>query len=140
VQNFVLKLTPVTRSLGCRLKVENVRVRLSFGSKRRYYYPDVTVLCGPRGEDKRIIENSCFVVEVLSKSTEQVDRIEKLETYQCIASLQQYVLVDQSKRKIEIYSRDEKGWRYELLEEGSFNVSCLNTVMTLEDVYAGLSI
>ena len=140
VLNIATYLLPIARAKQCRVRTENVKLRLPFGSKRRYYYPDVTVLCAPRGEDKRIIENPCFVVEVLSKSTEQVDRIEKLETYQRIASLMQYVLVDQSKRKVEIYSRDEKGWRYELLEEGSFNVSCLNTVMTLEDVYAGLNV
>lgn len=138
VLNIATMLLPVARTKSCRVRAENVKLRLPVGSKRRYYYPDIAVLCGPRGDDKRIIENPCFVVEVLSSSTEKVDRTEKLETYQRIASLEQYVLIDQTKRKVEIYSRDEKGWRYQLLGEGSFNVVCLDVIMTLDEVYAGL--
>lgn len=138
VLNIATKLLPIARAKTCRVRAENVKLRLPIGSKRRYYYPDVVVLCGPRSDDKRILENPCLIVEVLSASTEKIDRVEKLETYQRLASLQQYVLVDQVKRKVEIYSRDEKGWRYELLEKGGFDISCLDTRITLDDVYAGL--
>lgn len=138
VQNFVLKLTGVARQKDCRLRVENVRLRLPLGSKRRYYYPDVVILCGPKSSEKRIIENPCFVAEVLSESTEHIDRGEKLETYQRITSLVQYILIDPTRHKVEIYKRLEDGWHYELLEQGSFDVTCLDVTMTLDEVYAGL--
>lgn len=139
VQNFVLKLTLLARSKGCRLAVENIRVKLPVGSKRNYYYPDVVLSCNLNDTNSRTIIHPCFVVEVLSKSTAEVDRVEKLETYQRIASIKQYTLVDQTRRKIEMYTRQDSVWIYQLLEEGIFNVACLDTTMTLGEVYAGLT-
>jgi Uma2 family endonuclease len=78
------------------------------------------------------------VVEILSESTANIDRIEKPEAYQRMTSVHQYVLVDQSRRKIEVYSRYEDKWIYEMLEAGQFEVRCLETTMTVDDVYAGL--
>ncbi len=138
VLNIATKLLPIARLKGCRVRAESVKLRLPKDSKRKYYYPDVIVVCGPKSEDNRIIENPCFIVEVLSESTANTDRIEKLETYQRIASIQQYVLVDQSRRKIEVYSRHQDKWIYEMLEAGQFEVRCLETTMTIDEAYAGL--
>jgi Uma2 family endonuclease len=138
VQNFVLKLTPLARQQQCRLAVENIRVKLPVGSRKRYYYPDVIVTCKSNNGDRHTIENSCFIAEILSDSTAIIDKNEKLETYQRIASIQQYVLVDQSRHKVETYTRHDKVWIYQMLEEGSFEVACLHTTMTLDDVYSGL--
>jgi Uma2 family endonuclease len=140
VQNFVLKLKILARAKTCGLYTENVRVKLPWGSKKRYYYPDVVLTCYPNDGDKRTVESPCFVVEVLSDSTSEIDRVEKLETYQRIASIEQYILVDQIRRKVELYSRHEGKWLYEMLEEGQFTLRYLDTVMTLDDVYATLSL
>lgn len=53
-------------------------------SESRYVYPDITVTCDPRDEepeDKRI-HYPTVVVEVLSPSTEIIDRGKKLLYYQ----------------------------------------------------------
>lgn len=52
--------------------------------------------------------------------------------------VQNFILVDQTRRKVEIYTRGESVWIYQMLETGSFNVSCLDMTMTLDEVYAGL--
>jgi Uma2 family endonuclease len=96
--------------------------------------------CHPNNGDKRTVENPCLVIEVLSDSTANIDRIEKLETYQRMASIQQYILVDQTRQKVEVYSRHQNKWLYEMLEEGKFEVTCLETVMSVDDVYAGLDL
>jgi Uma2 family endonuclease len=137
VLNIATKLLALARVKGCRARAENLMLRLPKGSKRRYYYPDIIVTCEPKDSNK-IIEHPCVVMEVLSDSTEHIDKGEKLETYQRIASLKQYVLVDQTRRKVEIYTRGEGVWIYQMLDAGSFNVACLDTVMTLDEVYAGL--
>ncbi len=77
-------------------------------------------------------------MEVLSDSTEHIDKGEKLETYQLIPSLNQYILVDQTRRKIEMYTRASGVWIYQMLETGEFRVACLDVVVTLNKVYAGL--
>ena len=103
VQNFVLKLATIAREKKCRLVTESVRLRLPFASKRRYYYPDVVVSCGAK-HDPHMIDEACLIVEVLSPSTESTDRIEKLEMYQRMVSLRQYILVEPTKFKVEIYT------------------------------------
>jgi Uma2 family endonuclease len=139
IQNFVLKLALLARAKACGLFTENVRVKLPVGSKRKYYYPDVVSTCKPNDGDNRTVENPCLVVEVLSESTSEIDRVEKLETYQRIPSIKQYILVDQTRRKIEMYTRQDGVWIYQMLEAGNFNVACLETTMTLGEVYAGLT-
>ncbi len=140
VQNFVFKLMMLAREKSCRLAVESIRVKLPVGSKKRYYYPDVVVACKPDDGDSRTIENPCLVVEILSKSTSAIDKGEKLDTYQRIASIKQYIIVDQARRKVEVYTRQDDKWIYQMLETGSFNVTCLETIMTLDEVYAGLNV
>jgi Uma2 family endonuclease len=140
VQNFILALALKAREKGCRFLNENKKVRLPVGSKRHYYYPDIVLTCTPQSDDETMLENPCFVVEVLSDSTEHIDKGEKLETYQRIASLRQYVLVDQTRRKVEIYTRGEGVWIYQMLETGSLEVACLDVTMTLDEIYAGLEL
>jgi Uma2 family endonuclease len=138
-QNFVIKLTLLARKKACRLAFENIRVKLPFGSKKRYYYPDVVLSCKPNDGDSRTIENPCLVVEILSKSTSSIEKGEKLDTYQRIASVKQYLMVDQAKRKVEVYTRQGDKWIYQTLESGQFDIPCLETSMTLDEVYAGLT-
>ena len=136
VQNLVLKLTPVAREKRCRTTAESVKLRAPVGSGRLYYYPDFMVVCNPETPDPYTEENPCLVVEVLSKSTTDVDRGEKLETYQRLKSVQTYAIVDQERRKVEVYSRIADGWLYRLLEgDARMDVPCLETSIALDDVY-----
>jgi Uma2 family endonuclease len=140
IQNFVLKLALLARAKTCGLFAKNIRVKLPIGSRRRYYYPDVVLTCKSNDGDNRTIENPCLVIEVLSKSTSSIDKGEKLDTYQRIPSIKQYVIVDQARRKVEIYTRQDSKWIYEMLESGSFDITCLDTTMTLDEVYTGLNL
>jgi Uma2 family endonuclease len=74
-----------------------------------------------------------------SKSTEVADRGLKLEEYRKIESLQRYVLVDQETKLVTVYARDASGWRVEFLENsGEIDIPCLETTLTLEQIYTGL--
>ena len=86
------------RTAGCRAFMANRLVRTDKGNG---YYPDVMVVCGPAAH--RLYEqNPTFVVEVLSRSTEDVDRREKAQAYATGTSLRQYVLVDPDHRRVEV--------------------------------------
>jgi Uma2 family endonuclease len=50
------------------------------------------------------------LVEVLSKETERDDRGEKFAHYRHLASLEEYVLVSQEERRIEVFRRSAEGW------------------------------
>ena len=47
-----------------------------------------------------------LVVEITSPSTHATDRHEKLEAYMRVASLQLYLIVDQRRKHVTVYSRD----------------------------------
>ena len=79
-----------------------------------YFYPDVSVVCGtPRYSDgvhQDAVENPKLTLEVLSPSTERFDRTRKFMMYRSIPSLEQYVLVAQDEPRVEVFTRDPRGF------------------------------
>ena len=104
---FALLLSHL-RGSGCRVYIADMKVRIE--SENRFYYPDVMVTC-----DQRDRKNStyklfpCLIIEVLSDSTEAFDRGDKFADYQCLATLQEYILINSKKARIECFSRGEDG-------------------------------
>jgi Uma2 family endonuclease len=49
-----------------------VKLRGELG--QNYFYPDVMVTCDDRDNDPQLVQISCLIIEVLSPSTEAVDR------------------------------------------------------------------
>lgn len=104
---FALLLSHL-RGSGCRVYISDMKVRIEH--KNRFYYPDVMVTC-----DQRDRENSTYklfpsvIIEVLSNSTEAFDRGDKFADYQSLETLQEYVLINSKKARIECFSRGEDG-------------------------------
>lgn len=81
-------------------------------------YADASVVCDPLetitvkkngrslGEG---VTNPTVIVEVLSESTERYDREEKFAYFRTLSSLQEYVLVAQDERSIEVFRRPASG-------------------------------
>ncbi|MBC8143488.1 MAG: Uma2 family endonuclease [Armatimonadetes bacterium] len=106
-----------------------------------FRYPDIAVV---RGEPVRYqgrtdtIQNPVVIIEVLSASTETTDRGDKLEEYQTLESLTEYVLVTQDRARVEVYSRDSGGnWQYHSYVglEASARLPTLDVTLTLADIY-----
>ena len=98
-------------------KVYSTALKVGDPSHRRYYYPDLAIVCGPEefeeGSDD-VLVNPVVLVEVLSPSTERIDRDLKVQRYPLIDSLREYVLVSTQRRRIEVYRRGDEGtWLYE---------------------------
>ena len=74
-----------------------------------YTYPDVSVVCGEAEEigegDETTLLNPILIVEVLSDSTRRYDRGQKFENYRTIASLREYVLIEQDRPFVELRQR-----------------------------------
>jgi Uma2 family endonuclease len=129
-----------TRSAGCTAFQSDMRVRVL--ATGRATYPDVSMVCGPIELDPAdrsgtTITNPMLLVEVLSPSTEEVDRVSKWRDYQRIPSLQEYVLVNQEPR-IEIYRRLASGnWEYLDVQEGVVALAS-GAVLELSILYSNL--
>lgn len=108
------------RAGRCRAHDADLRVRVTETGLATY--SDVTVICGPRErdlDDEHAVTNPTLIVEVLSRSTEEYDRGDKLEHYKRIRSLKQYVLVSHRKRAIELWTREGDRWSSQTYEEGT---------------------
>ena len=104
------------------------------------YYPNILVVCDEEDDDAYVKRNPCLIVEILSPSTEAIDRGEKLHNYRTFESLQAYVLVNQEVMMLEVYRREDDGtWRYEVSEVGeTLTLPCLNIEFRTDDLYRGL--
>jgi len=110
-------------------------------------YADVTVVCAPvltmavmrNGKSLgEAITNPAVIVEVLSSPTERYDRQEKFAYYKQLASLEEYVLVSQDLRRIEVFRRpaDQRGtWACEEGRDGE-TASVHGTPISVDAVYA----
>ena len=72
---------------------------------------------------------------MLSPSTERFDRAEKFHTYRKLDSLEEYVLVAQDGKRVEVYRR-RTAWDLEIYGEGqSFHLESVDLDMTVEEIY-----
>lgn len=106
-------------------------------------YPDASIVCGkrlPHPEDKDACRNPTSLFEVLSPTTEGYDRREKLDHYQTIASLRDYVLVATGRNHIDHYSRDESGvWTRRGYGPGeSFSLTGVEVTLSIDAIYTGV--
>lgn len=122
---------------SCQTFFADMKVRTPDGTG---YYPDLLVTCDEDDDDAYVKRKPCLVVEVLSDSTEAVDRGEKLLNYQKFGSLQGYVLLSQDLPRAEVYRRVEDGWRYEVVEAGeTMRLPCVGLELPVDALYEGLS-
>lgn len=77
------------------------------------FYPDASVACDPLTDEDCLL-NPTILVEVLSPSTEQMDRGVKCLHYQRLSSLRVFLLVAQDQARVEAFAREsaDDAWTY----------------------------
>lgn len=106
--NLFVFLRNHVRGSGCRVYIADMKARIE--SLNCFYYPDVMVTCDEG--DKHTPNNKrfpCLIVEVLSDSTEAFERCDKFVDYQQIESLQEYVLINIKRQRVECFRRNSEG-------------------------------
>lgn len=109
--NFITGLNNALRKAGKPCRVYSSDVKVSIHAANMRVYPDVTVVCGPPAYDPkepRALINPTLAVEVLSESSEGMDRGIKFRGYRQLDGLRDYVLVSQERAVVEIFSRSDK--------------------------------
>ena len=131
--NFRLREKP------CEVYQADMRVQVK--RQATYAYPDVVVVCGQprfRADTKpATLQNPMLIFEVLSPSTEDIDRNRKFTQYLQLPSLEGYFLVSQDKPRVESYTRQSAGWLYQdhVGLEAKLRIDAIGVSLSLEDVY-----
>jgi Uma2 family endonuclease len=122
---------------GGRCQVFSANMKVKINRLDLFYYPDVSVTCNPQDQEKYFLESPCLIVEVLSPSTERIDRQEKLINYRELKSLQEYVLVSQTEKKVEVYRRgDRSEWNLETFDQDDIvELQSVGLQLPLSEIY-----
>ena len=131
--NVAGHLHQATRRSECTTFVSDMRVKI----EQVIYYPDVMVACDATDTDPYLKTAPCLIVEVLSDSTERIDRGEKLYNYRQIAELKAYVLISQNEVRVDVYRRSNQQWLFESYASlsDSIPLDCPETALSLADTY-----
>jgi Uma2 family endonuclease len=139
VANLIAALHGHLRRGPCEVLPSDMRVWNPV--RRSYTFPDVVVVCGRpllADEQRDVLLNPTLLIEVLSDSTESLDRGAKAEGFRRLESLQEYLLVSQREVRVERYRRyGERQWMLtEALDAGDvLDLDGVGCTLALSDVY-----
>ncbi len=120
----------------CEVFSESTKVKTPIPHKRAdYVYPDVVVDCSIEKADDNILTTPVIVIEVLSKSTHYSDKLTKRLIYQQIATLQEYVLVEQDVAEVVIRRRRSNWIAEEFFLGDTVTFEQINLTLTVEEIY-----
>lgn len=106
--NVAMALRQHLRGSPCRTFMADTKLRVDAADS--FFYPDAVVTCSARdAEDPAIVRDPVLVVEVLSPSTAAYDRGEKFASYRLLPGLREYVLIDPSSRRCEVFQKRDSG-------------------------------
>jgi len=139
IRNVTSRLHAAAAGGPCSVYFCDILVR---ADESRIYYPDCIVTCGPHSGDTVLFDEACLIFEVTSRSTRRTDRGEKLDAYLSMPSLRGYIVIEQMRRHMTAYLRDDTGeWRREeAVAAGGIHLPCLDVPLTLAEVYEGVDL
>jgi len=138
VVNLIATLRQQLRGTGCRPKTAETALRTRIKRVRR---PDVTIECAPVEVGSLEARNPVAVFEILSPTTRQLDRSEKLQEYLRHPELRTIVHIDPAIMDVMVYTRDARdAWETERLDrpDQAIRVADLPVSLALSEVYDGV--
>jgi Uma2 family endonuclease len=140
--NMFEELVTQLRGRGCRVFGSDMAIKTP--SLPPFRYPDLSVVCDKplfkKVDRFHTLTNPLILIEVLSASTEQLDREPKRLAYQAIPSVQEYLLIAQNIPHLTRFVR--KGKKWQRFEYGDLNavveLSALQCKLPLSEVYRGI--
>lgn len=120
-------------------------LRIHIPENTFYTYPDISIFCTPpdlTDEHFDTATNPTVIIEILSKSTRNYDRVSKFNLYRNIKSLHTYILNDSLSYSIELHSRNnDNTWQLQDLKslDAAMVLKTLQIEILLKDIYEGIS-
>jgi Uma2 family endonuclease len=136
--NLFKKLDTHLEKSNCEAFITDMQLQVN---EETFYYPDVFVACDNPPKSRYRREEPILIIEVISASTRQIDRREKLRAYQQIASVQEYVIIEQDKVHVELHRRQTDGrWITYIYNHSDFDeqieFESVKMTTNLEEIYS----
>ena len=141
IRNLLNKLQNQLNESDCEAFFVDIKVFVE--QFKRFYYPDLLVVCGEDNEDEYYTTKPKLIIEVLSPTTSLTDRREKMFVYKEIESLEEYILIEQDKIYAEIYRRRRESGLWDWIEffpEEEIEFASINFKMLMSEIYEGIEL
>lgn len=139
IANLTSAIKGPLKGSQCRVYNSDVQLKLT---EKRYVYPDITISCDERDRNqKETIHYPIVVVEVLSPTTEAIDRGKKAAYYRACPTIKEYMMVDSEEVFVEVHRLEEGRWTINNFEPGdTITLESLDIQFLIEDAYEGTSL
>jgi Uma2 family endonuclease len=138
--NVVALLAGALRKKKCAVHSSDLRIGVKEAGL--FTYADAAVVCGrvetdPSDPSGHTVTNPRVLVEVLSPSTEDYDRGEKLGHYKKIPALQEVVFIAHDRREVEVVRREADGsWsRHVAASDDDVSLESIACTVSVADIY-----
>ncbi|UOA10294.1 Uma2 family endonuclease [Methylobacter sp. S3L5C] len=129
--NIVTELKNRLKGTPCRAFMADIKVKVG----ANFFYPDVMVVCQEDNDSEYYKTAPVIIVEVLSKSTRRFDQTDKRLRCQRIPTLQEYVLIEQDKGEIQVFSKKDQWQSFYYYLGDDITFSSLGITVSVEDIY-----
>jgi Uma2 family endonuclease len=137
--NVAAELRQLLKARPCEVYSSDMRNRVT--PVGLYTYPDASVVCGEpefADDQKDTLLNPVVIVEILSDSTRDYDRSRKFQYYRELASLREYLTIEQDSPRVERWARQaEGGWlltEFKDLEQ-TVHLASIDCELPLREIY-----
>ena len=138
VINIVVALANRLRGSGCEPFGPEAGLS-TIGDAVRY--PDAMITCTKRPGEDRLVPGVLVVFEVLSPTSEHIDRVVKLREYQAVPSIRRYLIVESSAAVITVLERTEAdhAWTATALASGDMlRIPEVGIEVPLDELYENI--
>ncbi|MEQ1828887.1 MAG: Uma2 family endonuclease [Pirellula sp.] len=138
--NCFVQLANVFKGKRCHPYDSDMKVRIRRTSHRRFYYPDVQVVCESNAPTDVYQDRPVLIIEVLSPSTRQFELDEKLTAYLDIPTLDCCIILEQHTPAAIVMRRTSHGFLRETYQELESEIALpfIGCSLCLRDIYEGI--
>lgn len=130
--NLAFALRQALRGTGCRPFGSDMRIIANHTVR----YPDISVVCRHVDDRENNIPDPILIMEVISPTTEREDRGRKKFDYFATPSIQQYAIIEQDARRVDLYTRTDTSCTDEIVEgDAVLKLSSIGVEISLDTVY-----
>jgi Uma2 family endonuclease len=118
----------------------DTKVRIDRERMKRFYYPDVQVVCESNEQTSVFQDHPVLIIEVLSPSTRRYDLDEKMTAYLTIPALKCYLVLEQHQPHAIVMRRTNGGFLREDIEgvQAKIDLPFLGCSLSMQEIYEGI--
>jgi Uma2 family endonuclease len=135
--NFFGSLYRRLRGQPCEPFNSDMKVRIKFPTRTRFYYPDRMVVCEPNPPESSYQDRPVVIAEVVSDATRRIDEVEKREAYLTIPTLAAYLIIETDRPRVVVHRRTDSGFIAEAYEgmEAVIPLEAIDAELSLSELY-----